>query len=279
MQRDACAIVIHHNNYPQVMHTVDDLLAAGFSWEQLLVVDNSSDDSSASSLAASVPPTSLLRTANEGYGAAANAGLHHLRERNHLAAHALIVTHDVRIDAESVGRLRAAMDEPQVVAAGPSITNSDNGLVWSLGGSTTRAMKHPRHIVSAGSEPAPVIDRSWLDGACVMYRVDAIGEAPFLPEFFLYFEEAELHHRLRAAGHRVVWVPTAQASQRTDGAPPYYRGRNLHLFLRHHGTRAQRLLSVPVLIAGAVARSVAHRTSPSDALDMARGFRDAWRVP
>jgi GT2 family glycosyltransferase len=50
----------------------------------------------------------------------------------------------------------------------------------------------------------------WVTGASVMFRADALRATGLFDDgFFLYFEEVELMHRLRAAGWTVRHVPTS----------------------------------------------------------------------
>ena len=51
----------------------------------------------------------------------------------------------------------------------------------------------------------------WVSGAAVMMRLPVIAAlGGFDPDFFLYYEEVELMHRIRRAGHRIDYVPAAR---------------------------------------------------------------------
>lgn len=63
-------------------------------------------------------------------------------------------------------------------------------------------------IVVSPSEGAEV---DWVTGASVMFRVEALRETGLFDDgFFLYFEEVELMHRLRAKGWSVRHVPASR---------------------------------------------------------------------
>ena len=83
--------------------------------------------------------------------------------------------------------------------------------------------------------------RAWLDGAFCLYRADLLRAMPFRTDFFLYFEETELHTRIRKAGYGVAWVPTASVEQSSTGVPPRLLGRNLQKYQHLHARRPSSL--------------------------------------
>jgi GT2 family glycosyltransferase len=121
---------------------------------------------------------------------------------------------------------------------------TDNERVWSRGGVLTKHLRMPKHVLEidhTGAREARAVD--WLDGACVMYRAEALRQNPFREDFFLYFEETELHTRLRRAGWDVLTAPGATAHQSSDGMPAFWGSRNFVLFQRAHGSRTSQLVA------------------------------------
>jgi GT2 family glycosyltransferase len=241
MATTIAAVVIHHRRFPEVLETLRSLVDAGVPAESVLVVDNSEDDATSRGLLSAAAGWRVHTMPNRGYGAAANTAAGLLSTADIL----LVVTHEVRIDRLSVAALaRALVADQRIAAAGPGLLLTDEGRVWSRGGVLTRWLRLPRQIVAAvGCDEGGVRDVDWLDGACVAYRVDVLAENPFREDFFLYFEETELHTRLRNLGWRVVTVTGASATQSTHGMPAYWGCRNVVLFQRAHGTWWSRALA------------------------------------
>ena len=240
------AVVVHHRRFPHVLGTVQCLLDAGVPAHSLVVVDNSEEDRISDALAEAADGWRVHGVPNRGYGAAANAGVGLLTDCDVV----LVVTHEVVIDASSVAALVGAVtEEADVGAAGPALIRTDDSRVWSRGGRLTRVLRLPQQIVTAGTGSPAVRDVDWLDGCCVAYRPNALVDNPFREDFFLYFEETDLHARLRAQGLRVVVVEGASASQSTAGMPSYWGCRNVVLFQRAHGSTWSRLVAPPYFTA------------------------------
>ncbi|MDQ1710945.1 MAG: N-acetylglucosaminyl-diphospho-decaprenol L-rhamnosyltransferase [Frankiaceae bacterium] len=266
------AVVVHHRNWPGVSDTLHALLAAPL--DRVVLVDDASGDGSAPAIREAWPGVEVIeQAANLGYAAAANTGLRRLAQTG--CDTALLVTHEVLLDGGAVAALGAALTG-DVVAAGPLLAYRDRPeVVWSAGGLLTAPPEH----VGQGEPIAawsgrPPYDVDWLDGACLLLRLDAVAAAGWLDEsYFLYVEELDLLWRLRQAGGRVVVVPAARAWQQPSFAPPYLQARNLTRFARRAG-RPDIARSVLRLAAG----HLRHARDPDQrwrAYAMLRGVLDA----
>ncbi len=99
-------------------------------------------------------------------------------------------------------------------------------------------------------------------GACVMYRRECLEEvAGFDERFFLYYEEVDLHRRLRGAGYGLVVAPEAvvvhHGGRATGGATATTVRQHLaslFYYLRKHDGRGQELLGRTILAIGYLAR-------------------------
>ncbi|WP_322409922.1 glycosyltransferase family 2 protein [Microbacterium invictum] len=234
------AIVVHHKNFPQVTLTVDDLLSTGIPANNVVVVDNSEDEGTEDKLRHYLHPQIKLLTApNYGYGMAANAGLDEIFGRDAPVESILISSHETRFPPKTLGVLVAQLDrDSSIGAAGPVLFMKDEpDQLWSAGGSLSKYLKRPVHRMQIPSDP---VSATWLDGAFVLYRAEAIRSARFDPVYRMYYEETDLHLRLGAAGWRVSVVPQAIVYQATAGAPPFYVGRNGYLFGKRYTTIVQR---------------------------------------
>jgi GT2 family glycosyltransferase len=269
-------IVVHHRSYDTVATTVRAVLASGLPASRLLLVDNSEDPDPRPQLEASVGDVEVLYTENRGYGAAVNTGLEHLVDTLGRIDFLLVATHEVQPEATAVRPLlEALVRDPGAAAAGPTllIGTGAEARIWSCGGTRSRVLHAHAHVVPdlpveavRQLEPA---DRLWLDGAFVLYRVQALPEPPFDERYFMYMEETDLHYRLRAAGWSCVWIPSAVVAQATNLTPAYWFARNLKLFFRKNEDPL-RAAFVPFIL---VLRDLRSRLRARDR----RGARDAVR--
>ncbi len=250
------AIVVHHRNFPDVLVTVTRLLDEGILPSLLVVIDNSDDPSLLLKLRAALPEQSTLEAVpNLGYGPAVNRGIETLLRLAPTLSYILVSTHETYPAEGVLDLLEQALDsDPSLAVVGPTLitTRDQRTFYWSWGGIRSRLLNEPRHVGHEATIDEPLARsltyRAWLDGAFCLYRARVLEETKFRDDFFLYFEETELHARLVKAGHTVGWVPAARVEQRSDGVPPFLLARNLQRFQRLHGSAIQRIITVPFVI-------------------------------
>lgn len=257
---DLAAIVVHHNSPGTLLHTLQALSDAGLPNGVILVVDNS-DQAAAVEAAKSIAGSDfpLLHTTNRGYAAAVNDGLACLAKRGLSREFTVVATHESIAAPEALSVLRTAiLADDRIAVVGPTLINaeSDEERLWSAGGMLSRILKRPQHQRSGSSfNTNETVDREWLDGAFAMYRTSLLTSFGVDETYFLYFEETDLHTRLRRAGLRVAWVPLARVSQRSSGIPPQLLGRNLFLFQARHFSRTRGRVAVGYEVLRSIGRT------------------------
>ncbi|WP_157940197.1 glycosyltransferase [Arthrobacter ruber] len=249
-------MIVHHKSYNSLRHTLHDLSEQSLACETILIVDNSEEEDRRQELQEGLPPhTSVLFTPNRGYGAAVNAGIASLaRAAGGAPDLVLVLTHETRMRKDALLRLAQAMSvDSRIAVAGPTLlTGEGEEQIWSTGGKISPIFGMPKHHQTPvpdhqSAHAAPPVDRSWLDGACLLYRSSALSGCSIDEDYFLYMEEVDHHLRLRREGGRVVWVPGAEAWQATGGMPLYYLARNSRLFFKRQG-RDLRSRTVPLVV-------------------------------
>jgi N-acetylglucosaminyl-diphospho-decaprenol L-rhamnosyltransferase len=281
------AVIVHHANYPTVLRTIDLIVEQGVAPERLVVVDNTEDPSIAESLRQALPSAAKLEIVdNQGYGPAVNIGVACLLEANPLVDYILVSSHETVPAPGAIVALEQALDaDPVLGVVGPTLISESQDpasrICWSQGGILTRYLNEPRHVgylTPLQSMPnGSVVRRAWLDGAFCLYRSAILRNMQFRSDFFLYYEETELHTRMRKQGYAIGWVPSACVEQSSDGVPTQLLGRNLQLFQQLHGTRTQRAFSVPTVIARRAARALIGRSRWNEVGQIARGWISALR--
>jgi GT2 family glycosyltransferase len=195
---------------------------------RVIVVDGGSGDGSAEELGRTVAGETyrdwvefLPLPINGGFGWANNQALLRLARESSPPDYVHLLNPDAKVTRGAIARLVEELKaHPRCAAAGSQLLASDG----SPAGAGYRFPTAGRELVSAartaalgrvlGIRPTVVVDGSevdWVTGASVMLRTAALRETGLFDDgFFLYFEEVELMHRLRAAGWLVRHVPESR---------------------------------------------------------------------
>ncbi len=176
--------------------------------------------------------TQLVRLAdNVGFGTACNRGVEALVAAGHRPDVVVCCNPDVRLRGPSLTELAAAMDErPATGVAVPPVVAPDGAPVAAAWGPTSALrgflygagwrLPRLRRLAARLSGPGGIntsgatlldddvlVDGHVLGGAMAV-RMDCWDQlGGFDEDFFLYWEDADLCHRARAAGYEVRVVP------------------------------------------------------------------------
>ncbi len=218
-------VVVTYNSallLPDLVASLDRGMA-GLAWE-LVVADNASGDGTPDRVRELAPRAIVVETgANLGYSAAINAGVRAAGPHDAV----LVLNPDVRLEAGCAAALWAALDEARVGVAVPRLSDRDGALIWSqrreptllravgeafLG--ATRAGRFPAlgEVVTDPGKYARASDTDWAEGSTQLIAARCWAEVgPWDESWFLYSEETDYGLRVRDAGWRTRFVPTARA--------------------------------------------------------------------
>ena len=268
---DVSIVVVSHDSAADLAVSLAAAAAQTGVSTELIVVDNASRDGSpraAESAGARVIPLAE----NRGFAGGANAGISASAGR-----YVLTLNPDCRLDERFCAELCARLDRPDAADVG-----SASGKIFRAGGPRLEGMPildstgirftaSGRHFDRDSG--APDADGSFRDeevagvtGAAGFYRRAAleavrISTGCFDEDFFLYREDADLALRLRAAGWRCLYVPTALAWHRRANLPERRRtigaSANCHsvknrFLLRINNAPVPEFRMVPTLVRDAV---------------------------
>ena len=258
---------------------------------RVTVIDNVSRDGSLEMLAAEFPEVRVV--ANDvrlGFGANHNQVVRRLVAEGS-ARHVLVLNDDTELAAEAVTRMVAMLDSrPDLGAVVPTVLDNDGRRsATRLAYPTARSwLRADRFDVTELPDPR----NGWLQGACLLLRVDALRQVDGFDErFFLFYEDVDLSRRLVQAGwglgvcpeatvvhhgHATVFRPELTRDTYRQGL----RSRYLY-FAKHVGRRRAALLSAAgrvILLARAAkgglvwarTRQPAHRDRAHHLLVLAR---------
>src|SRR3954447_23361896 len=235
---------------------------------EILVLDNASNDGSADAVRALDRDIRLIALERRAGKAENDSRL--LQEAR--GEFCLLLNEDSELEPGAVAALLGALQSDRdAAAAGAQLLAPDGREVpcaWRLPGAETAVagafFMHRRFTVeSGGSGTHPV---GWVQSSAMMVRREAAEHVDWLdPAFFVYSDETDFCKRLRDAGWKILYVPSARAIHRDQMAHDatgaerriveYHRTRDR--CLRKHVGRAQALLMRPLLAWPYLLRAVA----------------------
>lgn len=216
------SIIIVNYNTRELLR---ECLSSLFEWTssllfEVIVVDNDSSDDSERMVREFFPQVNILTAGgNVGFGRANNIGIQIARGRN-----IFLLNPDTILLNNAVKILCDFLDQHENVAVcGGNLYNSARlpthsfvrylpsvfGEIDQLFGYRISRLCYGKNVeFNHGSLPIPV---GYITGADMMIKKSVLRKIGcFDPDFFMYFEETELTHRIRKAGYKIMSVPKAR---------------------------------------------------------------------
>ncbi|CAA9231930.1 MAG: hypothetical protein AVDCRST_MAG76-1356 [uncultured Acidimicrobiales bacterium] len=273
--------IVDHENRDMVRTCPRSLRGAfrGLAW-RATVIDNLSRDGSLDMLATDFPDVAVIaNSVRLGFGANHNQVVRRL-VADRSARYLLVLNDDTELEAEAVTRMvRTADRQADLGAVVPTVVDGQGRPAPTrLAYPSARSwLRTDRFDVNEPPDPKG----GWLQGSCLLLRVEALREVGGFDErFFLFYEDVDLSARLVQAswglgtcpearvvhhGHATVLRPGIAHLTPRQGL----RSRYLY-FCKHVGPRQAALLS-------AAGRSVMLARAAKAALTGARTRRPADR--
>ncbi len=215
---------------------------------EVILVDNASSDATVPSVQARFPWVKLLaQSANLGFAAGNNVGFREAQGR-----HVLLLNSDTVLKRDSLECMVRYLDaHPEVGAVGPQLLNSDGSkqnCVHNFPSLATELIPKgilerflPARFPSKRFVHHAPLEVDAVLGACLMVRravIERVGPMP--EEYFLFLEETDWCWEIRAAGFRVMHLPTvevwhhsgASSKKRIRAATRIEYHRSLYRFFR-----------------------------------------------
>ena len=222
----------------------------GLAW-RATVIDNVSQDGSLEMLAAEFPDVNVVANpVRLGFGANHNQVVRRL-VADGSARYLLVLNDDTELAPQAVTRMVAALDgRPHLAAVVPNVVDATGrAAATRLAYPSARSwLRTDRFDVTELPDP----DHGWLQGSCLLLRVDALRQVGgFDEQFFLFYEDVDLSRRLADAGWGLGVCPEATVVHhghatvlRPELARATYRQglRSRYLYVRKHGGRRQAAL-------------------------------------
>jgi GT2 family glycosyltransferase len=204
-------VIVNYNGGELVCQSISALKEQRFLDFMVVVVDNNSSDGSVASIRTQHPSVVVLEPgSNLGFAGGVN---HALRECR-LGSWVALLNPDAFPSPDWLGNLMIAAkthleyatfgskmfrDEDQLVLDGVGDAYHVSGLPWRKAHGSQSTAQYDQEIEIF----APC-------AAAALYRTDALKSVGLFDEdFFLYVEDVDIGFRLRLAGYRALYVPTA----------------------------------------------------------------------
>ena len=223
---------------------------------EIIVVDNASTDGSPEMVRAEFPQVRLIANPdNRGFTAGNNQGLVESTGR-----FLLLLNPDTEIVGAALSTMMAYMDaHPEVGALGPRLCYPDGSLQPSRRRFPTLATAlvestvvqewwrdNPllRRYYMADTSDEAIQPVDWVVGACLLVRREVYDQVGELDEgFFMYSEEMDWCKRIKDAGWKVVYLPTAvvihhegkSSEQVVPARHIHFQSSKVRYFRKHHG--------------------------------------------
>ncbi len=223
---------------------------------EVIVVDNASSDDSVAMVEAEFPQVQLIANSeNVGFTVGNNQGIAASRGR-----HILLLNPDTEVVGDALATMVEYMDaHARVGVLGPQLLNPDGSIQSSRRRFPTMATaflestilqqwfshnRITRHYYVADRPDDEIQEVDWVTGACLLARRRAIEEVGLLDVgFFMYSEELDWCHRIKAQGWKVVYLPTARVihygAQSSEQVKSFqhiqFQRSKIRYFCKHHG--------------------------------------------
>jgi len=251
---ELAVIIVNRNGKDALARCLESLResARGKDWE-VIVADNASDDGSPDVVARSFPEFRLIRTGgNLGFARANNLAWTQAR-----SSFVLFLNPDTAVYPGSLDLLVEEMKrDPKAGACGPLLVRKGDKPQVSFGGRVNffrellqKSLLNPwtKGRLRGKCRPREV---TWVSGACLLARREALEEAAgFDEKFFLYFEDIDLCLRMGARGWKILFLPQARVFHEGGAATRQfapsrleYRKSQLRFYKKHNSRTSLRLL-------------------------------------
>lgn len=236
---------------------LDSLRNQTFQDFQVLLADNGSSDSSLSFVSSHYPEVLiLLSPRNQGFAAAANAGIRYAR-----TPYVMLLNNDTILAPSCLAHLMEAIQQdPRAFSVGAKILTMDEPPLVDTTGDFYSLFGYA-FCRGQGDKPGPRNLRPVFtnSGCAVIYRRSLLGRTGLLdPRFFAYLEDVDLGFRARIRGLTNIHCPSAivfHVGSGTTGAKytplkVFCSARN-NLWLRQKNlTLFQKICHLPLFVLG-----------------------------
>ena len=243
-------VVLNWNGAEDTLACLDSLAELTYSNFDVIVVDNGSTDDSLMRLRPynAHYPLKLIETgANLGFAEGNNVGIREALKSS--ADFVLLLNNDTEVAPILVDELvNAATAHPEGgVFSAKIFYYAEPNKLWYAGANWLKDRQHFQHVgigeIDDGKTYESIVETDYASGCALFIRADVIEKIGLMtPKFFLTYEETDWCYRARAAGYKVLFVPTAKLWHKVSASfggvesplQLYFYSRNILLWAERH---------------------------------------------
>ncbi len=242
------SVILTYNHYDDTEECLHSLQKSTYPNLKVLVVDNASTDQTPQKIREHFPTVEIIENQrNLGVPWGYNVGISYALRQG--ADYILLLNNDTVLAPQTVDALvEAARQQPDVGIFVPKILYYDDDRhIWAVGG---RHRKFPpAHVLIGRDQRSDLfnepIDLEYAMTCALLIPRQTFEQVGLLdPGYFFYFDDWDFSQRVRNAGLRIRFVPTAtiwHKASKTTGATPkafFWRtwGMSSARFYRRHSS-------------------------------------------
>lgn len=293
---DVDVVIVTYNSAQTLAGCLDSVQRALTDRQgRVIVVDNASGDESAK-IASTHPlrPLVIVSESNQGFALACNLGF-----RYGCSPTVLFLNPDASLEAGALSTLIEAISaDNRLAAVGPRIDDPRGEFSAAAAGYEPTLRSVLGHFLGLArfpwlrhyfrpvqlANPAAAAYVDWVSGGAMLVRREAFEQVGgFAERFFLYMEDVDLCRRLRTAGWKIHYLPSARVTHAIGGSQPHgqverwYRAFYAYLAERQGEGRA-RMASAAAALGFAIRWLLYRRRKPRQAVRMREGASIAIRL-
>jgi GT2 family glycosyltransferase len=204
-------IIVNWNGFRWLPGCFASVYQQDYDLFEVVFVDNASSDESVAWVKENYPATVIIENGtNRGYADANNQGYKAAK-----GDYVLFLNNDTRVTRSFLTELLTVLDSDSEIGGAQSriLLLDDPKILDSVGAflTPTGFLYHYGFGDTDQAKYHKVIDLYTAKGACMMFKrhvleAVAIDKNVFDPDYFAYFEESDMCHRVWLAGYRVVFA-------------------------------------------------------------------------
>ena len=205
-----CIIIPNWNGEKHLKNCLSSLQAQTYSNYEVILVDNGSTDNSVQYLRENFPNVKIIKlNKNMGYGVAINSGL---KQSN--AKYIVVLNNDTTVEPNWLSELVTVTESDERIGSCQSkiLSLSDPTVIDAVGLSINNdgEAQQVGHLIKDKGQYNQIKEVLGACSATVLYLRGALSQiGMFDSDFFAYYEDVDVALRLKNAGWKCMYVPTA----------------------------------------------------------------------